>query len=84
MVSRTGLLSIEEEEWSYADALYFTWTTLTTIGYGDFTIENNRYITASLALIFLLAISFAAGSALVRSQTHTKILCRGFFDSGGI
>jgi len=59
-----ALLSIEQN-WRYGDALYFTWTTLTTIGYGDFTIENNNFIVASIALIVLLSISFAAGSALV-------------------
>mmetsp|Transcript_12434 Transcript_12434/g.18563 ORF Transcript_12434/g.18563 Transcript_12434/m.18563 type:complete len:317 (+) Transcript_12434:54-1004(+) len=60
----SGLLTIQES-WSYLDALYFTWTTLTTIGYGDLNIENNNYITASFSLIVLLSISFAAASAFI-------------------
>eukprot|EP00470_Lotharella_oceanica_P012974 CAMPEP_0170190688 /NCGR_PEP_ID=MMETSP0040_2-20121228/49884_1 /TAXON_ID=641309 /ORGANISM="Lotharella oceanica, Strain CCMP622" /LENGTH=295 /DNA_ID=CAMNT_0010438615 /DNA_START=131 /DNA_END=1018 /DNA_ORIENTATION=+ len=64
-----ALLGIQEE-WSYFDSLYFTWTTLTTIGYGDLTIENNHYFTASISLIVLLAISFAAASALVAMLTR--------------
>uniref|UniRef100_A0A7S4DYR0 Potassium channel domain-containing protein n=1 Tax=Lotharella globosa TaxID=91324 RepID=A0A7S4DYR0_9EUKA len=64
-----ALLTIQED-WTYFDSLYFTWTTLTTIGYGDLTIENNHYVTASISLIVLLAISFAAASALVAMLTR--------------
>jgi len=64
-----GLLMIGQNL-NYLDAFYFTWTTLTTIGYGDLTIENNHFITASVLLIVLLAISFAAGSALVALLTR--------------
>ncbi|GAB5371291.1 hypothetical protein AAMO2058_001566800 [Amorphochlora amoebiformis] len=58
-------LMMAENDWNYFDGLYFTWTTLTTIGFGDLTIENNNYFSASLCLIILLVISFAAGSAFI-------------------
>jgi hypothetical protein len=49
------------ERWTYAESFYYSVTTLTTVGYGDFTptTDFNRVISA---LYMLIGVTIALGS----------------------
>lgn len=62
------------EGWEFVDALYFTVTTILTIGYGD--LHVTRTISKIVAIIFmLLVVPFVLGFIeLAAELVHDRIL----------
>ena len=55
------------EEMTFLDSLYFTLTTLTTIGFGDFTLDFSRYLEKNIHLFIILSFLWFFGMGMVAS-----------------
>lgn len=69
-----ALLFMFLEDWSFIDALYFTVTTILTVGYGDLHVTNT--LSKIIAIIYmLLAVPFVLGFIeLMAELVHDRIL----------
>merc|ERR1719461_1519220 len=41
------------KDWNYIEGLYFSWVTISTIGFGDYTHDTSNNLTNGLVLVFL-------------------------------
>jgi hypothetical protein len=63
----TMLFMLLEPEWSFIDALYFTASSVFTVGYGDLTVGPGNYVVTGIFLIAACTIALAASSAIGNS-----------------
>jgi len=75
------------EDWTYAQSFYYSVTTLTTVGYGDFTptTDTNRVITALYMLIgvtiTLGAFGYIGSNYIARKELRIKNRAKKHFNS---
>lgn len=63
------------EEWSYFDAIYYSFITLTTIGFGDFVpLQKNNYLRHNPIYVAFTIFFITTGLTILASSTNLLVL----------